>query len=161
MEPWWWSSIRCFCLTAYELMRKHGSPIPDCGWRDEAVPRRVGNADHGLHPVGVLRCPDRPPAVALVTCPYCVLPVIDGQAAVSRGDFLAHAGCQARREYAGVYLTASGTMVVRTSGLNPVETACVIEMVARTKRKGRQEGTDELAAVEPARGVRVLGAAGG
>jgi hypothetical protein len=55
----------------------------------------VGDVDHGPRRGGVLRYPDSLP-VALVTCPY--FPVIDGQAAVERGDFLAHSACQGRRE---------------------------------------------------------------
>jgi hypothetical protein len=120
----------------------------------------VGNVDHGLRRGGVLRYLDSLPAMAMVTCPYCVLPVIDGQAAVERGDFLAHSACQAQRECAGVYLTSNGGLVVRTSQLHPLEAAWVIEMVAKTK-KGRKEGDDNLASAEPALGVRILSAAGG
>ena len=131
------------------------------GGRDETTQGRVGNVDHGLRRGGVLRYLDSLPAMAMVTCPYCVLPVIDGQAVVERGDFLAHSACQAQRECAGVYLTSNGGLVVRTSQLNPLEAAWVIEMVAKAKRKGRKEGDDNLAAAEPAHGVRVLSAAGG
>ena len=130
------------------------------GGHDETTQGRVDNVDHGLHLRSFVRYLGVLAAVTLMTCPYCVLPLIAGQPAVERGDFLAHAGCQSRRERAGVYLTANGGMVVRTSGLNPVESACVIEMVAKTIRNGRLNRDDGIAAVEPARGARVLGAAG-
>jgi hypothetical protein len=115
------------------------------GGPDETTQGRVGNVDHGLHRCRVLRYLGSLAPVTLMTCPYCVHPVIAGQPAVERGDFLAHAGCQSRREHAGVYLTANGGMVVGTSGLDPLDTAWMIELVARAKRIGRQEGNDEVA----------------
>lgn len=121
----------------------------------------MGNVDPGLHWVGVLRCVDCPMAMTQKTCPYCVRPVIAGQPAVERGDFLAHAGCQSQREHAGVYLTANGAMVVGTSGLDQLETASVIGMVAKTKSNGSLSRDDGVAAVGSVRGARVLGAAGG
>ena len=77
----------------------------------------------------------QPPKDPRPSCPYCVLPVAAAQA-VERGDFQAHAECQARRERAGVYLTTCGGMVVGSGWLDPREAARVIEMAKVAKERG-------------------------
>jgi hypothetical protein len=84
-----------------------------------------------------------------VTCPYCSLPLGADQAAVKRGDFLAHAGCQAEFERVCVYLTDNGAMVVGSARLSPAEAARLIHLVAKAKRKQREEDKDELGASNP------------
>jgi hypothetical protein len=86
--------------------------------------------------------------VAVVTCPYCVLPVIAGQDSVERGDFLAHHECQAQFERAGVYLTICGGMVVGSERLDPREATAVIEMLAKAKRRERSSAKASATAVE-------------